>query len=107
MGWSIFGVGFSGVRIVDGGVVVQNWIRRIKLPWEDIASFQYMDHQQRELSLREQINTPTLVPYVVTKSGKHIALGGLNSTRLGQRRSREKVQVKLDELNRDLASHTT
>ena len=56
-----------------------------------------MDHQQAELSLREQMNTSALVPYVVTKSGEHIAHGGLNSTCLGQRRSREEVQVKLDE----------
>ena len=75
MAWSIFGVGFMAFD-VEGGVVVQNWIRRVKLPWGDIASFQYMDHQQAELSLREQMNTSALVPYVVTKSGEHIAHGG-------------------------------
>jgi hypothetical protein len=51
--WCILAVGFMGVRLVEGGVVVQNWVRRVKVPWEHISSFRYMDHQQAELSLRE------------------------------------------------------
>jgi hypothetical protein len=105
--WSIFVVRFMGVRLVDGGVVVQNWVRRVKLPWDDIASFQYMDRQQRELSIREKLNTPKLQPYVMLESGRHVGLTGLTSTRVLQKRSREKVQRVLDALNQELAAHTT
>lgn len=105
--WSIFVVGFMGVRLVDGGVVVQNWVRRVKLPWGDISSFQFMDRQQRELSVREKLNTPKLQPYVLLRNGRHIVLTGMTSTRLLQRRSREKVQRLLDALNQELATHAT
>jgi hypothetical protein len=105
LAWAILRVRRMGVVVSDQGVLLRNWVRSTRSKWQDIACFEFGD-QLKSPSLRESLGTPELQPYAVMKTGKHVSLAGLTSTRLAPRTSRERVQRLLDELNQDLETHT-
>jgi hypothetical protein len=104
-GWSTLRLARMGVFVTKDGVLIRNWLRSTRLRWPDIASFQFGD-EIKDLSLRESLNTPSLQPYAVMRTGKHIALVGLSSTRVKSKESRNQVQRLLDSLNGELGKHT-
>jgi hypothetical protein len=96
--FSVFRVGRAGVSVGENDVTVRNWFRNRTLERKDVDHFE-PGYQMDDLSIKELFSTPSLQTFVVLKNGKHLAVSGLSTTRLGTKISREKVRKLIDQLN--------
>jgi hypothetical protein len=99
LSWCIGVVARVGVRTSDIGIIVQNRFRRYRVSWADIESFSF-NSSSSTLSVPETLTDSNLVPYTILKNGKKIPMVGLSAVRNMGKKSKQNVQVILDELER-------
>jgi hypothetical protein len=102
--WCIFFYAQMGVVASEQGILVRNWFRRRSIPWQDIDEFRFGNTVQ-DLSVREQLSSPVLQTYVVTKSGVHYVMSGISATRINRSESRHRVQLILNLLEEERQRH--
>jgi len=96
--WAVGVVARMGVTTDEKGVIVQNWVRRRFVRWDELSGFSFGSDIEN-LSVREMFSTPMLSTYAVLKNGQHLSLSGLSATRMNRSKSRAKVQILLDRLD--------